>query len=85
MYEKRGKCHNCQACGVKRRKPAEKYFMTELLIGTSGYDYPEWKGVFYPEDLKRKDFLNFYASQFNALVLNNDDNRHKCDSPLSAQ
>jgi uncharacterized protein YecE (DUF72 family) len=45
--------------------------MSDLLIGTSGYDYPEWKGVFYPEDLKRKDFLIFYASQFNALELNN--------------
>ena len=43
--------------------------MSDLLIGTSGYDYPEWMGVFYPEDLKRKDFLIFYATQFNALVL----------------
>ena len=45
--------------------------MPDLLIGTSGYDYPEWKGVFYPENLKRKDFLIFYATQFNALELNN--------------
>ena len=45
--------------------------MSELLIGTSGYDYPEWKGVFYPKNLKRKDFLIFYATQFNALELNN--------------
>lgn len=45
--------------------------MSDLLIGTSGYDYPEWKGVFYPEDLKRKNFLSFYATQFNALELNN--------------
>ena len=45
--------------------------MSDLLIGTSGYDYPEWKGVFYPDDLKRKDFLIFYATQFNALELNN--------------
>jgi hypothetical protein len=22
--------------------------MPEILIGTSGYDYPEWRGVFYP-------------------------------------
>ena len=33
--------------------------MPDLLIGTSGYDYPEWKGAFYPEDLKRKDFSFF--------------------------
>ena len=45
--------------------------MSDLLIGTSGYDYPEWKGVFYPKDLKRKDFLSYYATQFNALELNN--------------
>jgi len=45
--------------------------MSDLLIGTSGYDYPEWKGVFYPDDLKRKDFLSYYATQFNALELNN--------------
>ena len=45
--------------------------MPDLLIGTSGYDYPEWKGVFYPEDLKRKNFLSFYATQFNAPELNN--------------
>ena len=41
-----------------------------ILIGTSGFDYPEWKGVFYPADLKRKDFLAYYATQFNALELN---------------
>lgn len=45
--------------------------MQNLLIGTSGYDYPEWKGVFYPIELARKDFLLFYATQFNALELNN--------------
>ena len=45
--------------------------MPDLLIGTSGYDYPEWKGAFYPENLKRKDFLSYYATKFNALELNN--------------
>lgn len=45
--------------------------MDNILIGTSGFDYPEWKGVFYPLDLKRADFLKYYATQFNALELNN--------------
>ena len=44
--------------------------MTDLLLGTSGYDYPEWKSVFYPADLKRKDFLPYYSTVFNALELN---------------
>ena len=45
--------------------------MDKLLIGTSGYDYPEWRGIFYPENLKRQEFLLYYASHFNALELNN--------------
>ncbi len=45
--------------------------MSNILIGTSGYDYPEWKGVFYPPELKRADFLAYYATQFNAVELNN--------------
>jgi uncharacterized protein YecE (DUF72 family) len=44
--------------------------MSLLLIGTSGYDYPEWKGAFYPPALKRDDFLPYYSGQFNALELN---------------
>ena len=44
--------------------------MAELYIGTSGYDYPEWKGIFYPETVKRSDFLSYYATQFNSLELN---------------
>jgi len=44
--------------------------MSELYIGTSGYDYPEWKGKFYPEKIKRADFLSYYAAQFNSLELN---------------
>ena len=43
----------------------------EIFTGTSGYDYPEWKGVFYPEALPRKDYLAYYATQFNGLELNN--------------
>ncbi|MDR3140024.1 MAG: DUF72 domain-containing protein [Treponema sp.] len=44
--------------------------MGKLLIGTSGYDYPEWKGVFYPPAIKREEFLSYYSEQFNALELN---------------
>lgn len=45
--------------------------MEDLLIGTSGYDYPEWKGIFYPENLKRDEFLDFYVTRFNGLEINN--------------
>lgn len=44
--------------------------MFPILIGTSGYDHPELKGSFYPENLARKDFLEYYSTQFNALEIN---------------
>jgi len=44
--------------------------MGELLIGTSGYDYPEWKGLFYPETLARAGFMEYYSTHFNSLELN---------------
>jgi uncharacterized protein YecE (DUF72 family) len=44
--------------------------MAELRIGTSGYDYPEWKGPFYPSDLDRADFLGFYSGRFSTVELN---------------
>ena len=44
--------------------------MAPILVGTSGYDYPEWKGVFYPPEIKRADFLAYYATKFNAVELN---------------
>ena len=34
-----------------------------IWVGTSGYNYPEWKGHFYPADLPASKMLPFYASQ----------------------
>jgi len=45
--------------------------MGELYIGTSGYDYPEWKKAgFYPANVPRTKFLDYYSTQFNSLELN---------------
>ena len=41
------------------------------LVGTSGYSYPAWKGRFYPKDLPAKQFLQFYASRFSTVEINN--------------
>ena len=43
----------------------------KLLAGTSGYAFKEWKGAFYPEDLKADAMLGFYASKFPAVEINN--------------
>jgi uncharacterized protein YecE (DUF72 family) len=41
-----------------------------LYLGTSGFAYPEWKGSFYPEDLKDADFLPHYATRFPSVEIN---------------
>lgn len=43
----------------------------ELHVGTSGYSYKEWKGSFYPEDLKAKDMLSYYGERLNSVEINN--------------
>jgi uncharacterized protein YecE (DUF72 family) len=45
--------------------------MNQAYFGTSGFDYPEWKPSFYPSDLKRKEFLRYYATRFRSVELNN--------------
>ena len=35
----------------------------QVLIGTSGYSYPAWKGSFYPEKLPAAKMLGYYAEQ----------------------
>ena len=43
----------------------------KLYVGTSGYSYKEWKGSFYPEDIKPDKMLNFYSEQFSTVEINN--------------
>jgi uncharacterized protein YecE (DUF72 family) len=46
----------------------DHHFM--ILIGTSGYNYPEWKGSFYPSDLPSARMLAFYAGRFPTVEIN---------------
>ncbi len=41
-----------------------------ILVGTSGYNYPEWKGSFYPSDLPTAKMLPFYATRFQTVEIN---------------
>ena len=43
----------------------------KILAGTSGYAFKEWKGNFYPADLKDDAFLGYYAQKFDAVEINN--------------
>ena len=42
-----------------------------LLAGTSGYAFKEWKGSFYPADLKDAGMLGFYATRYPTVEINN--------------
>ncbi len=42
----------------------------KLWIGTSGFQYPEWKGKFYPDDLPASKMLSFYATHFASTEIN---------------
>jgi uncharacterized protein YecE (DUF72 family) len=42
-----------------------------ILTGTSGWSYKEWKGSFYPAKLPAEDMLRFYAGNFPAVEVNN--------------
>jgi uncharacterized protein YecE (DUF72 family) len=41
-----------------------------IWTGTSGYNYPEWKGSFYPGDLPAKKMLPYYAARFPTVEIN---------------
>jgi uncharacterized protein YecE (DUF72 family) len=41
-----------------------------VYVGTSGYNYPEWKGSFYPADLSAGKMLPYYAARFPTVEIN---------------
>ncbi|MBS0366946.1 MAG: DUF72 domain-containing protein [Proteobacteria bacterium] len=42
----------------------------EFWVGTSGYNYPEWKGSFYPQKFPAAKMLPYYASHFRTVEIN---------------
>lgn len=40
-------------------------------IGTSGWHYPHWRGVFYPPTLAPTHYLGYYARHFGTVEINN--------------
>jgi uncharacterized protein YecE (DUF72 family) len=41
-----------------------------LFLGTSGYSFPHWKGIFYPERIAGKNWLKYYALRFSSVEIN---------------
>jgi uncharacterized protein YecE (DUF72 family) len=43
----------------------------KLLAGASGYSFKEWKGTFYPADMKPDGMLGFYSERLPTVEINN--------------
>jgi uncharacterized protein YecE (DUF72 family) len=41
-----------------------------IYVGTSGYSYDDWVGPVYPPGLDKKNWLSFYAREFNTTEIN---------------
>jgi uncharacterized protein YecE (DUF72 family) len=41
-----------------------------IRVGTSGYNYPEWRGTFYPEKFPAAKMLGYYAERFPTVEIN---------------
>jgi uncharacterized protein YecE (DUF72 family) len=41
-----------------------------IWVGTSGYNYPEWRGSFYPEKFPTAKMLPFYAERLTTVEIN---------------
>jgi len=48
-----------------------KFYVKEAIhIGTSGWSYKHWKGIFYPPKLKSTEWIVFYAEHFRTTEIN---------------
>jgi uncharacterized protein YecE (DUF72 family) len=43
---------------------------SSVYVGTSGYNYPEWRGTFYPEKFSTDKMLAYYAERFRTVEIN---------------
>jgi uncharacterized protein YecE (DUF72 family) len=55
-----------------------------ILVGTSGYAYKEWKGSFYPEKMPAKGMLRYYGERFGTVEINASFYRLPVASTLTA-
>lgn len=49
----------------------KQHLTAEYFVGTSGWHYEHWRGLYYPEGLAKPKWLQFYSKQFNTVELNN--------------
>ncbi len=55
-----------------------------ILVGTSGWSYKEWKGSFYPAKIPAEEMLRFYSGHFPIVEVNNSFYRIPAERVLAA-
>jgi uncharacterized protein YecE (DUF72 family) len=43
--------------------------MTDWSLGTMGFGFADWEGVFYPTHLPKNKYLHYYSQHFNSVEL----------------
>ncbi len=56
----------------------------QILVGTSGYNYPEWRGTFYPERFSTDKMLAYYAERLPTVEINYTFYRMPTEKQLAA-
>jgi len=46
-------------------------YNNQIYIGTSGWSYKHWKGIFYPENVKQKDWFKYFTTRYSTVEINN--------------
>ncbi|GAB4377964.1 MAG: DUF72 domain-containing protein [Calditrichia bacterium] len=42
-----------------------------IHVGTSGWNYPHWRGPFYPPELPTREWLRYYTGKLHTVEINN--------------
>jgi uncharacterized protein YecE (DUF72 family) len=45
------------------------YSLSGILLGTSSFTATGWQGSFYPQGMRSRDFLSYYASRFQTVEI----------------
>ncbi len=46
------------------------YTKSMIYLGTSGFSYDDWVGSFYPIGMPKREWLTYYAREFNTCEIN---------------
>lgn len=69
ILKQEGKTRAYRSC-LKRENSFIIRVMGKVFIGTSGWSYEHWQGVFYPQDLPKSQWLEYYCQHFRTVEIN---------------